>query len=387
MNILIAPNAYKGTLNAREASDAILEGMKKALPHAKFTLCPLADGGDGFLDVLQFHSKALRRRICIVRNPENKNIRASFLYDKQNKHAYVESAEGCGMKTLTRNKKDVLHDTSEGAGQLILRAMDAGAEKITMGIGGTATNDGGLGMLRALGFKFYTGDKKEIIFPCGLSRLRSIETKYADPRLPSVKFYAACDVRNVLLAKEGATYTYGKQKGANGREQKILECALKTFARKINENNGKNVNLPFCGAGGGLAAGMAGMLNAECDYGFIFMAEISGIENKIKNADVVITGEGKVDAQTKFGKVPYFVAKLCRKHGVPCICIAGSIGSGADALYKEGMTAVFASLLQPVNETQLMNNAAEWLARTSCAIGKILYNGKKIYKRGGNREH
>lgn len=378
MNILIAPNAFKGTLSARKACDAMRAGMKKALPHAKFPLCPLADGGDGFLDVLKVYMKNVRLETCTVTNPEGNKIQASFLYDSIKRHAFIESAQACGMKTLKKRRKDILHSTSVGVGELILKALDTGAKKITVGIGGTATNDAGLGMLRALGFKFYSKQKKEIIFPHELVKLDLIDTRHADSRLPPVQFFSACDVHNVLLGKEGSTYTYGMQKGAGEKEQNLLEHAIKQFAAKAKKFNGININALFCGAGGGLAAGMFGFLNAKCNYGFSFVAEAAHLEEKVKHADFVITGEGKVDAQTKFGKAPYFVARLCKKHSVPCICLAGSVGENAGELHKHGVTAIFPSLLQAVNEGEIKKNAAKWLVQTAHEIGRMLKSGAAL---------
>lgn len=372
MNIIIAPNAFKGTLSAWKACYAMRAGMKKALPHAKFSLCPLADGGDGFLDVLKVYMGNVHLKTCTVINSEGNKIQASFLYDSISRHAFIESAQACGMKMLTRGKRNILHSTSGGVGELILKAMDTGAGKITVGIGGTAANDAGLGMLRALGFKFYTKHKKEIIFPHEFVKLDLIDARHADSRLSSVEFLSACDVHNVLLGKEGSTYTYGMQKGASKKEQKLLENAIKQFAVKVKKFNRENINAAFCGAGGGLAAGMSGFLNAKCNYGFSFVAKAANLEEKIKHADFVITGEGKVDAQTKFGKAPYFVAKLCKKHSVPCICLAGSVGEGAGVLYKNGMTAIFPSLHQLVSDVQLKKHAANWLEQTAYAVGRII---------------
>lgn len=372
MTIIIAPNAFKGTLTALQACEAVYKGVKPVLPRAKFILCPLADGGDGTLDVLKFYDKALKVIRANVTNPEGHKISASFLYNSKTREAFIECAEASGMKTLKGSRRDIMRFTSYGTGELVLKALDKGAKKIVVGIGGTATNDSGLGMLRALGFTFYAKDRTEIKTVKELHALRFINAADADTRLKTTQFYAACDVSNPLLGSKGATFTYGGQKGADNNEKKVLETCLKTFSRKTRETKGKNINRTFCGAGGGMGAALYGYLNAKLDYGFSIISKTAKLVKHIKRASFVITGEGKVDFQTKFGKVPFFVAKLCKENHIPCICIAGAIGDGAKTLHHEGMTAILSTIIGIVSEQDIKKHAKENLTRTAQEIARII---------------
>lgn len=365
MTIVIAPNAYKGTLTAYQACHAIYTGMKSVFPRANFILCPLADGGDGTLEVLKFYDKALKVIRTNVINPEGRKISASFLYNAKIKHAFIECSEASGMKTLKWTRRNIMRFTSHGTGELILKALDEGAKKITVGIGGTATNDGGLGMLRALGFKFYAKNGNEIRSVLELKSLHVINTADADARLQKTRFSAACDVSNPLLGKTGATITYGGQKGAGRNQKNKLETALKKFAQKTREITGKNVNRAFCGSGGGIGAALYGFLDANCDYGFQLVENFSNLEQKIKKASFVVTGEGKVDSQTKYGKVPFFVAKLCKNLHIPCYCIPGMAGKGADTLRRAGMTAIFPCVSGHAGESAVKKRARKNLKQKS----------------------
>ncbi len=372
MTILIAPNAYKGTLTAYQACHALYTGMKSIFPRANFILCPLADGGDGTLEVLKFYDKALKVVRTNVINPEGRKISASFLYNAKTKHAYLECSEATGMKTLKCTKRNIMRFTSHGTGELILKALDEGVKKITVGIGGTATNDGGLGMLRALGFKFSMKNGNEIKTPDALIDLHKISTEHAEKRLKTTQFFAACDVNSPLLGRRGATMTYSGQKGAGAKEKNKLEASLRTFSLKSRAPIGKNINLPFCGAGGGMGAALYGYLNADCDYGFNLVEKMSGLEQKIKKASFVVTGEGKIDFQTKYGKVPFFVARLCKKWDIPCFCIPGTAGMGAEALHREGMTGIFPCVSSHVRNSVLKKHAHENLRRKSREVANII---------------
>jgi glycerate kinase len=327
MRILIAPDKFKGCLSAKEVAGAIGSGIHEALPDAEIELMPIADGGDGTADVI---CNALGGSwvTCRAHDPLGRQIDCRYGLIEDSKLAAMEMSEAAGMRCLGDEERDPLRATTFGVGEMILDAVRRGAEKILIGLGGSATNEGGFGMARALGFRFF--DSEGIQIRTAITKLRTL-TRIEPPRnltLPSI--VAAVDVQNPLLGRNGATRVFGPQKGAAGMELLLLEKCLKRMARvAARQVRPINAKAPGMGAAGGLGFGLVAFAGATLEPGFPIVAEIIGADARVGAADVVITGEGRFDAQTLSGKGPAGIATLARDYGKPVFAIVGEIVQSA----------------------------------------------------------
>lgn len=324
MRILVAPDKFKGTLSAKEAAEAIATGLREALPRAEVTLQPMADGGEGTAEIIAGASP-FEWRSCEAHDAMGGRCTARFAVIEEGRAVVLETSEAIGLRRIPSESRDPMHASSRGAGEMIRHAAAAGPERIILGLGGSATNDGGFGLARALGYRFRDANGNELIDgPLDLLRLQKIEPPASPLRLPEI--IAAVDVRNPLLGTTGATRVYAAQKGATPGQVEQLEAALSRLADIAARAMGSDHrDAPGAGAAGGLGFGLATFCGAELRSGFALVAEAVALEAAVRAADVVVTGEGRLDGQSLNGKVPVEVARLARRHGRRCLAIVGQI--------------------------------------------------------------
>ncbi len=348
MNILIAPDAFKDCLSAHQVATALRRGIEKIIPDVKIRIAPMADGGEGTVESV-IDATGGDRVECIVKDPLMREINSFYGITGDGSTAVIEMAAASGIELLRPVDRNPWVTSTYGTGQLIRDALDKGCRKILLGIGGSATNDAGAGMAEALGVRFTTGSGIPV-GPGGgaLGALEMIHMEGLDPRIADTEILVACDVSNPLTGPKGASSIYGPQKGADAAMVGKLDRNLEHFSKIIREQLGKEVSEePGAGAAGGLGAGLMAFLNARLMGGFDMISENVKLEEKIEQVDLVITGEGKMDGQTQFGKTPYGVAQLAKKHGKPVIGVAGTVGEGAEVLYQMGFDLILPILEKP----------------------------------------
>jgi len=350
MKIVIAPDSFKGSLTAEEVSNAIEQGVREIFPEAEIVKIPMADGGDGTVQCLVTATggEILRKKVT---GPLGDEVLASYGILGDKRTAVIEMAEASGLTLVPENKRNPLITTTYGTGQLIKAALDRGCRKMIIGIGGSATNDGGAGMVQALGVKLLDREGKEIGFGGGeLKKIFQIDTKYLDNRLPETKVLIASDVSNPLCGPKGAARIYGPQKGATPEIIEELDRSLAHFAEVIKRDLHKDIkDIPGSGAAGGLGASLIAFLDAELRPGIEIMIEIVKLEQAIKDADLVITGEGKIDSQTIYGKAPIGVAKIAKKYYIPVIAVAAIISDDAEIVHQYGINTLIKISEPPIS--------------------------------------
>ncbi len=367
MKIVIALNAFKGSISSVNAGKAISRGIRKILPKAEIVLCPVADGGDGLLDVVKSlpGTKTIK---CSVLDPRKRRISSEFCWLPKERTAFIEMALASGLALLPFKLRDPMKATTYGTGQLINRALKFRPRKIILGIGGSATCEGGTGAAAALGVVFSDKSGNIISIPTGtdLNRISHIELSGVPDFLERTCMEIICDVKNPLLGPKGSAAVYAPQKGATPSQVKELDNGLANFARCIRRTTGKDVmKLSGGGAAGGISAGFHGLLGAELKKGIDVVFDLVDLENKIKGADLVITGEGKIDSQTAYGKAPAGVAKLAKRHKVSCIAICGCAGKNISTLKKIGISSVWPICNEAKSPEDSMKNAARYLEITA----------------------
>jgi glycerate kinase len=366
MKIVVAPNAFKGSLSAAEAARAMAAGITAILPAAEVVQVPVADGGDGLVDVAV---EALdgERRTLEVTGPRNHPVAADFCYVKSRDLVTVEMALASGLALLPDAQKDPTLTTTYGTGELIRAALDLGVQRIDVGIGGSATNDGGIGMAQALGARFLDQDGRELPgIGASLTAIAAIDLAGLDPRIKTTRFEAVCDVDNPLCGPNGAAAVYGPQKGARPEQVEELDRGLRNLAAVIRKQTGLDVAaMPGAGAAGGLGAGLHAFLGAKLRKGIDIIFELVGLEEKLTGADLVFTGEGQIDCQTVFGKAPGGVGAAAKARGIPCLAIAGAVGKKLGDLHTTGIDAVFSLCTGPTTLAASMQAAGENLSRVT----------------------
>ncbi|MDR3073530.1 MAG: glycerate kinase [Deltaproteobacteria bacterium] len=342
MLIVIAPDSYKGSLSALAVAKAMRTGAARVFPEARFDLVPIADGGEGTVDALIEATKGTLKT-TEVRGPLGAPVAARWGMLGNGETAIIEMASASGLPLLAHEARDAMNACTFGTGELVKTALDAGAKTIILGIGGSATNDGGSGFARALGAKFLDAAGKELR-PGGaaLAKLASIDVSGLDPRLATTPFRVACDVDNPLCGPRGASAVFGPQKGASPEQVKALDAALAVFAEKAEKATGRKgiAEISGAGAAGGLGAGLLFFANASLMPGVSLVLEATAFDARVKNASLVLTGEGRTDFQTAYGKAPVGVALAAKKYGHPVICISGGLGQGAQDVYAHGVDAL-----------------------------------------------
>jgi glycerate kinase len=369
MKILIAPDKFKGALNASQVAKNIAEGLHEVLPNAEIEIVPMADGGEGTAEAI-CEARSGSWLKCKAHDPIGREIEARYGWIENGKLAVMEMSEASGMRRLSENERDPIRATTFGVGEMILDAKNRDAHEIIIGLGGSATNDGGWGMARALGYRFdyeheQEKDTERVTELVNLSRIK----KSRDLRLP--KIIAAVDVRNPLLGDNGATQVFGPQKGASHDELKVLEQALTRLANVVAEDFGFDYrDKPGAGAAGGLGFGLMSFCGATIRPGFDVVAEAVSLESKMKYADVVITGEGSLDRQTLEGKTPAGVARLARKLGKKVFAIVGR--NKGDRQVDELFDEVYQLARPDMSETEQMKQAGELLREKARDLAKAL---------------
>lgn len=373
MKIVLAPDSFKESMTAKEACEAIEKGLRKVIDNLECVHVPMADGGEGTTQSL-VDATGGKFYTVEVTGPLGERKEAIFGILGDEKTAILEMAEASGLEIVSRDKRDATITTTYGTGELIKAALDKGVETILIGIGGSATNDGGAGMVQALGGKLLDRVGNEIGFGGGeLAKLEKIDIANLDKRLKDVKIIVACDVQNPLTGPTGASHVFGRQKGANEEQREQLDKNLKHYAEIIRRDLGKDVEtIPGAGAAGGLGAGLMAFLSAELRKGIDIVIEYSKLEDKIQGADYVITGEGSIDGQTRFGKTPYGVAKVAKKYDIPVIALAGNVGKDIDILYDYGFTAIFSILPRVETLEKAINNGKKNIQYISENLGRVL---------------
>jgi len=373
MKILVAPDKFKGTLNAREVAQHIAHGLLDVLPDAQIEIVPMADGGEGTAEAV-CDARGCVWVECKAHDPLGREIDVRYGWIDEEKIAVMEMSEAAGMRRLSQNERDPIRATTFGVGQMILDATKRGANEIIIGLGGSATNDGGFGMARALGFKFFSGAKELTKDVTDLQSLTRIEPPVvagvspanstmqpARPRMLSgLNIIAAVDVKNPLLGGNGATRIFGPQKGASKNDLDNLEHALTKLADVVATEFGIDLrNEAGAGAAGGLGFGLLSFCGATIRPGFEVVAEAVGLESKMKDADLVITGEGSLDRQTLEGKTPAGVARLARKLRKPVFAIVGR--ASEDPELREIFDGVYQNVRPGMSQQENMKRAAELL--------------------------
>ena len=375
MNLLIAPDSFKGSLTSREAGEAIARGFARVFPDASFTVLPLADGGEGTVDALV---SAVGGEILSADAPDPllrmRRSRFALLPDGT---AALEMAEASGLALLAGGERDPAVTSTYGTGALLRAALDAGAKRIFLGIGGSATNDGGAGMARALGARFLDKNGREL--PEGglaLRDLDKIDVSDLDPRLENTPVLVACDVTNPLCGPLGASFVYGPQKGADAALCRALDAALSHYGRKLAELLGRDIaDLPGAGAAGGLGAGLMAFCGGVLQPGFDEISRLVALEAKIQAADLVVTGEGRIDRTSAMGKVLSGVGALCKKYGRPAVAFGGGIGPGADDVLACGISAYCAIADGPMSSERAIADAAALLEAAAARQARFLKAG------------
>lgn len=371
MKIVIAPDSFKESLSAPDVAAAIASGWQQVFPEAECLLRPMADGGEGTVDAV-LAAVGGERRECQVRGPLGEPVTAHWGWLGQGT-AVIEMAAASGLHWVPRERRDARLASSYGTGELILQALNAGATRIILGLGGSATNDGGAGLLQALGVRFLDAQGGELA-PGGaaLAGLDHVDLNGLDARLAAVQVEVAADVDNPLCGPRGASAIFGPQKGATPEHVAELDAALGHFARIVAATLGEDHALfPGVGAAGGLGFASRAFLMASFRPGIELVAELSGLAEAVVGADLVITGEGRMDAQTLHGKAPVGVARIARQAGAPVIALAGSLGEGYQALYEAGIEAAFSLAPGPVSLEKAMADAAGELQARTADIARL----------------
>ena len=374
MKVVVAMDSFKGSLSSLEAADAAALGIQKALPDSEVVRKPIADGGEGFLDVL---TEALEgeRRTRRVTGPLGERVECTYGIVKARKMAVIEMARAAGLTLVKKEKRNPLYTTTYGVGEVIRDAMEQGCRHFLVGIGGSATNDGGIGMLKALGFGLW--DKKGNPVSngaLGLASLAHITEENVPDMLKECTFEIACDVGNPLCGPEGCSAVFGPQKGAEEKMIKRMDAWMEQYAL-LAQKHYPDAD-PFAsgaGAAGGLGFAFLTFTNAVIKSGIEIVAEKTYLEDAIKDADVVVTGEGRLDAQSAMGKAPVGIAKLAKKYGKPVLALSGSIGESAAKCNEQGIDAYFSILKTPMSSEEAMqvHTAKENLQDTAEQIFRL----------------
>jgi glycerate kinase len=379
MNIIVAPDSFKGSLTALEAADAIIQGVLDILPDAEIVSIPLADGGEGTVEALV---RATRGRLCHaeVTGPLGETVEAQFGLLGDDVTGVIEMAQAAGLYLVPEKNRNPLLATTYGVGQLMLAALDQGCTQLIVGIGGSATNDGGAGMAQALGIRLLDEKGNELRRgAASLMSLAKIDTTGLDPRIPRTKIWAASDVTNPLCGPTGASAVYGPQKGASSQMVAMLDKALWHLGEVISEQLGVEVReMPGTGAAGGLGAGLVAFAGARLRSGASLILELLHFEEYLEAADLVLTGEGKVDEQTQYGKALSGIAMLAEKHHVPVIAFTGCLAEEEDKLAQRGLAAVLPLATGPMTEEDAMTRGGELLQAAAERAMRLITIGRGL---------
>ena len=375
MKIVIAPDSYKESLSALEVAQAVEAGFRQVFPDVDYVLVPVADGGEGTVDAMVAATGG-RKETVTVSGPLGEPVEAFYGLTGEGDTAVIEMAAASGLALVPPDRRNPLLTSSRGTGELIRAALDAGARRFILGIGGSATNDGGAGMVQALGVRLLDLEGRELDGSGGdLARLERIDVSALDPRLAECRIEVACDVDNPLTGARGASAVFGPQKGATPEMVQALDANLARLARIVERDLGVAVDaVPGAGAAGGMGAAMLAFFGATLKPGIEIVTAAVDLDDHVRDADLVITGEGRIDFQTVHGKTPIGVARVAKRHGKPVIGIAGSLGAEVGVVHAHGIDAVFSVLGKPCTLDEALRDAAanvELTARNVAAVLRI----------------
>ena len=377
MRIVIAPDSYKGSVSAVDVARAMERGVLKIFPDAEIHKIPIADGGEGTVEALVAATDGQVRQ-CEVTGPLGERIVANWGVLGDGVTAVMEMASASGLPLVAREKRNPRTATTYGTGELMCAILDAGLRKIIIGIGGSATNDGGAGMARALGVRFVDAMGKEL--PDGgaaLAGLASIDLEGLDPRLQETQLTVACDVDNPLCGPRGASAVFGPQKGATLEIVAELDAALWHYSLIAQKTTGRLVaELPGAGAAGGLGAGLLLFTPAVLKPGVEIVLEAVGFSERVEGAAFVLTGEGRTDFQTAFGKAPVGVARAAKRHRVPVFCLSGGLGEGADETLSQGIDAVLSICDRPMSLDECMAQGSQLIEAASTCLCRVIRSAR-----------
>ncbi|NBI43690.1 glycerate kinase [[Haemophilus] felis] len=373
MKIVIAPDSFKESLTALEVAQAIQTGFARIFPQAEFELVPMADGGEGTVQSLVDATGGILQKIGVI-SPLAQPVQATFGLSGDGNTAFIEMAVASGLHLVPFEQRNPLKTTSFGTGELIKAALDHGVQKILLGIGGSATNDGGVGMLQALGASFRNAQGEEIDFGgVALAKIATIDLINLDSRLTQVEIEVACDVNTPLCGEQGASVIFGPQKGATPEMVQQLDTALAHFAHKVQQQLGLNIaDHAGAGAAGGMGGGLLLLPKVQLKSGVQIVIQATQLAEKIHNADLVITGEGRMDSQSIAGKTPIGVAKVAKQFGKPVVAIVGSLRADYPMVYQHGIDAVFPIIREIKELNATLQAGRENLISTAENVARLL---------------
>ena len=377
--IVVAIDSFKGSLSTFEAGKAIEEAAKEVYENAEVSISPIADGGEGTVEAIisATNGEIVRTVVC---NPLGEKIEATYGFIPHTKTAIIEMSAAAGITLIEESERNPMKTTTFGVGEMILDAISKGCRKFVIGIGGSATNDGGVGMLQALGFEFLDKNGKQVLLGAkGLKDIAVIRTENAVKELKECYFCVACDVKNILCGENGCSAIYGPQKGATPEMIKDMDLWLEKYAqltKKVIPTS--DANIPGTGAAGGLGFAFMSYLDATLESGIELVMKETELESYIKDADIVVTGEGRLDGQSYMGKAPVGVAKLAKKYNKPVIAFSGCVTEDAIACNEHGIDAFFPIVRKPCTLDEAMNidNAYKNLKDTAYQVFRLI----KIYE-------
>ncbi|KRE69478.1 glycerate kinase [Paenibacillus sp. Soil750] len=379
MKIVIAPDSFKGSLSSEEVAKAIRDGILRAMPAADTVLIPMADGGEGTVDSLIQATHGNKISVP-VRGPLQDEVMASYGVLGDGITCVIEMASASGLVLIPEEHRNPMLATTYGTGQLIRHALDQGYRSFILALGGSATNDGGSGMLQALGLRLLDADEREIgAGGHALSHLTQIDASKWDERITNESlFIIASDVTNPFVGPQGASYVFGPQKGATPEMVEALDAALTNFADLMAAHTGIAVHhMPGAGAAGGLGGAFQAFFPASTKRGIDVVIEMTKLNEHLLDAELVITGEGQTDAQTASGKAPMGIAQAASKLGVPVIVLSGSVGQGIEKLYEYGMTSIHSIVNGPMTLQEAMSRTPELLAQKAEQVMRTFLAGRK----------
>lgn len=380
MKILFASDSFKGSLTSMQISNLLKQATSEIFPNAQTVSMSVADGGEGTMDSL-VNSLGGTWKTVDVLGPLQENIKARYGILPEGK-AIIEMAEASGLPLVPSDKRNPQKTTSYGTGMLIRDALESGITDITIAIGGSATNDGGMGAMQALGIKFLDENNNELT-GCGenLSKVKNIDLDNLHHALAKTNFTVMCDVTNPLLGNQGATYTFGRQKGADDTMLAELEYGMSIYANKIKSIIGKDISgKEGSGAAGGLGFALMAFLDAKLQSGIDVVLDLLDFDKKLKDVDLVITGEGRMDNQSAFGKVPSGIGKRCKKMGVPAVAIVGGLLSGYESIYSCGIESVITTINGAMTIDEALANSEDLYLDAARRLLRMIRCGKYIFK-------
>lgn len=378
MKFLFASDSFKGTLSSKDINRLLSEAALEVFPGCECQGLLMADGGEGTLEAI-LHTAGGTRLERDVKGPLFEPVRASYGILNSGE-AVIEMAQASGLPLVPSEKRDPLHTTTYGTGELILDALERGCRRISVAVGGSATNDCGMGAMTALGIRFFD-QHGNLLAGCGqdMERVADIDLSGLHPAAGEAQFTVMCDVKNPLLGPDGATYTFGKQKGADAAMQIQLEAGMANLCQVMKEKTGRDISdTPGAGAAGGLGGAMMVFLSAAMKSGVDTVLDLIAFDERLKEVSLVVTGEGNMDWQSAFGKVPYGVGMRCKKAGVPAVAIVGGMGEGAETLYQYGIDSVISTVNRPMPLKEALAEAEELYKGAAVRLFRLLRAGMQL---------